>query len=89
MESTKDFDEKLFDEELKIKAGMVRASFGLYTTTDDVNALVSALKDIVAKRDEYEKLYQLSSDGDYVHKTFKPQTDKLFSIESFVTQYLK
>ena len=63
------------DAEFKVKAGMVRASFGIYSTENDVKALVIALKDIVAKRDEYSKLYQLDETGTYIHKTFKPNNN--------------
>ncbi|NHZ85757.1 MAG: aminotransferase class V-fold PLP-dependent enzyme [Planctomycetia bacterium] len=84
-----DFDEIDFNDELKIKAGMVRASFGIYSTQDDVKALVFALKDIVAKRVEYSNLYSLDNTGTYCHKTFKPDEADLFSIESFINDYLQ
>lgn len=84
-----DLNEVDFNDELKIKAGMVRASFGIYSTQDDVAALVTALKDIVAKRDEYSDLYFLDKAGNYCHKTFKPAEDDLFNVESFINEYLK
>jgi len=68
---------------------MVRASFGIYSTENDVKALVIALKDIVAKRDEYSKLYQLDETGTYIHNTFKPNTNELFSGETFIDDYLQ
>jgi len=85
----KDLNKIDFNAELKVKAGMVRASFGIYSTKDDVSALVSALKDIVAKRDEYSSLYTLDGTGTYCHKTFKPDEPDLFSVESFINNYLQ
>jgi len=89
MGSGKDLNDIDFNDELKVKAGMVRASFGIYSTQNDVNALVLALKDIVAKRDEYSKLYILDETGNYCHKTFKPDETDLFNVESFVDDYLQ
>lgn len=87
--SGKDLDKIDFNDELKIKAGMVRASFGIYSTKDDVTALVSALKDIVGKHDEYSQLYSLDGTGTYCHKTFIPNEADLFDIESFISEYLQ
>lgn len=84
-----DLNEVDFNDELKIKAGMVRASFGIYSTQDDVAALVTALKDIVDRRAEYSQLYFLDKAGNYCHKTFKPAEDDLFNVESFINEYLK
>lgn len=77
------------DANFKVKAGMVRASFGIYSTDEDVNALVDALKDIVSKQDKYTKLYQLDDTRTYIHKTFKPDTKELFSVETFIDDYLQ
>ncbi len=84
-----DLNEIDINSELKVKAGMVRASFGIYSTQDDVNALASALKDIVAKRDEYSNLYSLDGTGLYCHKTFKPVEADLFNVELFINEYLQ
>ncbi len=82
-------DEVDFDADIKVKAGMVRASFGIYSTPDDVTALVAALKDIVAKRNEYSELYQLDGTGIYRHKTFTTEESDLFNVELFIDNYLK
>lgn len=84
-----DFNDVEFNDELKIKAGMVRASFGIYSTNNDVAALVTALKDIVDRRDEYSSLYLLDKTGNYCHKTFKPAETDLFNVESFINEYLQ
>ena len=83
-----ELNEVEFNDALKIKAGMVRASFGIYSTKDDVTALVTALNDIVAKRDEYSNLYSLDEDGNYCHNSFTPNEEEIFSVESFVDDYL-
>lgn len=84
-----DLNEVDFNDELKIKAGMVRASFGIYSTKNDVAALVTALKDIVDRRAEYSQLYFLDETGNYCHKTFKPAEADLFNVESFINEYLQ
>lgn len=84
-----DLNDVEFNDELKIKAGMVRASFGIYSTNNDVAALVTALKDIVDRRDEYSSLYLLDKTGNYCHKTFKPAETDLFNVESFINEYLQ
>jgi hypothetical protein len=77
------------DDDTKVKAGMVRASFGIYNTEEDVNSLVNALKDIVKKRNEYTKLYQLNEDRLYKHKSFQPEINEIFNADYFITDYLK
>ncbi|WP_158278907.1 aminotransferase class V-fold PLP-dependent enzyme [Leucothrix arctica] len=52
------------------KRGMVRASFSLYNTRDDVDALCSALREIVANKESFEKEYDISELGEYRHKSF-------------------
>jgi len=87
--SREEIEEIEIDAMFKVKAGMVRASFGIYNTEEDVDALVIALKDIVIKRAEYAKLYQLDNSGTYKHKTFKPVAKEIFSVESFIDNYFK
>jgi selenocysteine lyase/cysteine desulfurase len=89
LDLNKEFDGNDFHAEYKAKVGMVRASFGIYSTKDDVNALVSALEDIVAKRDEYVKSYFLDETGLYSHKSFKPVEADLFNVESYINEYLQ
>ena len=89
IESYIEIDDMDFSDELKVKAGMVRASFGIYSTQEDVSELIYALKDIVSKSDEYSTLYSLENNGLYKHKKFKPKSSELFSVESFINDYLK
>ena len=81
------------DEELAAspmpKPGMVRASFGLYSTTADADALAAALEDIVQRRDDYRPLYRLAgSDHEYRHTTFNLDPDERFSLPRLVTEAL-
>ncbi len=82
--------ERLSDEELanlaELHRGMVRASFGIYNTEKDVDALVAALHQISANREQYKPLYHRLPSGDYVHNTFKFEHEKLFSVKGVVDQ---
>lgn len=48
--------------------GMVRASLGIYSTGEDVDALAEALTEIVARRDEILALYRVALDGSCCRK---------------------
>ncbi len=52
------------------KRGMVRASFSLYNTRDEVDALCNALNEIIANQANYESEYDVSELGEYRHKNF-------------------
>ncbi len=70
------------------KAGMVRASFGLYSTLGDVEALLAALEDIIAHADQYADHYEINSENDYIHKTYRPRLAEVFDIKRAVDDYL-
>ncbi len=70
------------------KAGMVRASFGLYSTREDVEALINALRDIIKNADKYSDHYEINSNNDYVHKTYRPVHAEIFDVERAVDDYL-
>jgi selenocysteine lyase/cysteine desulfurase len=84
--------ERLSDEELanlaELHRGMVRASFGIYSTTKDVDALVAALHHISANKDFYRQHYVRLPNGDYEHKTFKFDHTKFFSVRQEVDAVL-
>ena len=69
-----------FNINLKIKAGMVRASFGLYNTKEDIDLLVTALKDIQSNQAKYTPLYHIDNHGNYVHNQFDMTTANPFSV---------
>jgi len=68
--------------------GMVRASFGIYTTREDVDALVSALGEIAARREELLPLYERLENGDYRHRTFAFDGAAVFSVRAAVDELL-
>lgn len=70
------------------KAGMVRASFGLYSTLADVDLLISALKDIIANAETYAQEYEVNDQNDYVNRSYKVDNEKIFNIPGAVDQYL-
>jgi len=70
------------------KAGMVRASFGLYSTLDDVALLMAALKDIISNADTFAKEYALNSENDYYNTSYHVDIEKIFNISGAVDQYL-
>jgi selenocysteine lyase/cysteine desulfurase len=80
--------EQLSDEELanlaELHKGMVRASFGIYNTEKDVDALVAALHHLSTNREQYKPLYHRLPSGDYVHNAFKFDHEELFSIKRTV-----
>jgi cysteine desulfurase/selenocysteine lyase len=59
--------------------GLVRASFGLYNTTDEVDIFLEALEKIA--RGEYQGRYQQDqSSGDYTPVGWQPEFEKYFSL---------
>ncbi len=68
----------------EMQRGMVRASFGIYTTDADIDALVAALREIVTKRARYEAEYEALPSGDFRHKTFRFEPDQAFSVAATV-----
>ncbi len=69
--------------------GMVRASFGIYNTEKDVDSLIVALKSIVARRAEFERLYVLQPNGDYKHMQFSVDMSRAFSARTVVDAALR
>jgi selenocysteine lyase/cysteine desulfurase len=59
--------------------GLIRASFGLYNTTDEVDILVEALNRI--SRDEYRGVYtQNVATGEYLPQEWEPNFDRYLSL---------
>ncbi len=82
-------EENILSLRAKLKSGMVRASFGLYNTEEDVDALVAALKDISDNREKYRPLYAVDEDGNYIHRSFHPPLGQIFSIHKLVDAALE
>lgn len=73
------------------KPGMVRISFGLYNTRQDVDLAIDALQAIVTRPDEWKRLYVPVPDGsgDWVHRDFRFDPKKAFSLASVVDERLE
>ncbi|MDP6424035.1 MAG: aminotransferase class V-fold PLP-dependent enzyme [Planctomycetota bacterium] len=86
-------EDGLTDEELEMMAdlhrGMVRASFGIYSTEKDVDTLAEALRHIANNRDYYIENYTRLDSGDYIHKTFQFDHSQLFSVRGAVDEWLE
>tara|TARA_Y100000310_G_C20384569_1_gene669790 strand:- start:388 stop:786 length:399 start_codon:yes stop_codon:yes gene_type:complete len=80
---------KEFRELFHLKKGMVRASFGIYSTHEDVDALISALIDISKRKEFYSNLYHVNSNGDYNHNHFTFDHIKEFSAESLINNLIQ
>lgn len=68
--------------------GMVRASFGIYNTTADVDGLVAALMEITMRGEELLALYERLPNGNYQHRQFAFDTKNEFSVRSSVDALL-
>ncbi|MDS4032230.1 MAG: aminotransferase class V-fold PLP-dependent enzyme [Candidatus Contendobacter sp.] len=66
---------------LKPWQGMIRASLGLYTTDEDIEALLVGIRDLLARPDDYRALYVVDADGDFHHRTFHAPAEALFDPE--------
>jgi len=66
--------------------GMVRASLGIYTTVDDIDALISALTWIEQNQGWLRSQYTDDGKGNFSHKTFRRQMP--FSVDGEISQYV-
>lgn len=76
------------EADVERKRGMARASLGLYTTRADLEALVAAVKDLVARREEILALYEPIGTNGYRHKDFKPPESDIFDPERLLQRFL-
>lgn len=85
-------EDDLTDDELEnladLHRGMVRASFGIYSTREDVDALTRAVTEIAGNPSFYEQNYERLANGDYEHKTFRFDHTRLFSVRAAVDRWL-
>ena len=93
MDDLSEHMDELSNEELEAMAelhrGMVRASFGIYNTHEDVDALVHAVKEIVANRDFYEQQYEQVDCDTYQHKEFRFESVPVFSASGAVDAWME
>jgi len=82
----------LSNEELEqlaeLHRGMVRASFGIYNTKQDVDHLAAAIQDIAERQDFYIDQYQKMECDNFIHKTFHFDSRPVFSTSSEVDRWL-
>jgi len=60
--------------------GMVRVSFGLYNSKNDVDELINALSAITKNSKKFHNIYGINQNGDYQHKQFKFSSTDFFSL---------
>lgn len=89
--SLEEIADDLSNEELErmadLQRGMVRASFGIYNTERDIDALVDALKSMAGREGEFESLYARLPNGDYRHRRFHVDVESLFSVRKLVDSF--
>ena len=73
---------------LKPWQGMVRASLGLYTTDEDIDALLAGIRDLLARPAYYRPLYQADVAGNFHHRTFHVPAKSLFDPEAALDRAL-
>ena len=74
---------------LKPWQGMVRVSLGLYTTDEDIDALLAGVRDLGARPDDYRSLYQTDAAGNFQHRTFHVPAESLFDPEAALDRALE
>ena len=76
------------EADVERKRGMARASLGLYTTRADLEALVVAVKDLIARREEIHELYEPIGSNGYRHKNFRPPASDIFDPERVLKRFI-
>ena len=76
------------EEQVERKRGMARASLGIYTTEADLLALVEAVADLVARKEEILATYEPVGKNSYRHRQFTPDDGVLFNPETSLQQAL-
>lgn len=65
---------------IKQKQGMVRVSIGIYNTIEDIDAFITAIKDIIENSSFFKQQYRLDSHGRYKHM----QAQKMDSLSRII-----
>jgi cysteine desulfurase/selenocysteine lyase len=77
------------EAEVERKRGMARASFGIYTSEDDILALCDSVADLTSRRLEILSMYQPQGKSGYCHREFVPDPKALFDPVSALEKSLK
>jgi selenocysteine lyase/cysteine desulfurase len=83
-----DFDKDDAETLSKPWQGMVRASLGLYSTEEDVEALVNGVRDLLAHPHHYRAHYQGDRAGNFQHRRFNASAESLFDPETALDRAL-
>ncbi len=67
------------EADIERKRGMARASLGLYTTEDDLLALIEAIKDLITRKDEIHQIYRPVGSNGYEHRQYAPDQATIFN----------
>ena len=88
MSALGDMIDELSNEELERRTdeqrGMVRASFGIYTTLEDLDRLVAAVKLIAEEREKFAAHYEQIPNGDWRHRSFRVDLSEFFSPQDLI-----
>ena len=76
------------EADIERKRGMARASLGLYTTMDDLEKLIEAVRDLAGRREEILALYEPVGSNGYRHVQFQPAANDLFDPERSLGSFL-
>ncbi len=76
------------EADVERKRGMARASLGIYTTEADILALIEAVKDLVARKEEILSLYEPEGSNGYRHREYAPPPAAIFNPETALEQAL-
>jgi selenocysteine lyase/cysteine desulfurase len=63
---------------LELRKGMVRASLGLYTVPEDIDALLAGIDALLADPQGFRARYELADDGVFRHRSFAVPVRTLF-----------
>ena len=66
----------------------MRASFGIYSTTEDADALATAVREIASNGAKYAPLYDRLPNTDFIHKTFRFDHTQVFTVRGAVDAWL-
>ena len=87
LEATEEIPMEKIEAAFHLKRGMVRASFAIYTTAEDIKTLISALNDITERKEFYKNQYHVVNEN-YIHKTFTLRDDQRFTVLSTLEEIL-
>ena len=76
------------EADVERKRGMTRASLGLYTVREDLQALLDAVQDLVNRRDEILAQYEPVGSNGYRHVSFAPAPVDIFNPARTLDQYV-